>query len=484
MALLWTALPCDAAILAEKLARQWERYEAAQELLVRRAVAERPFLENPVSRQEWESLLALDGELAFTESDLRELRSRQRARIEAARAKALRESVIDLAAIRTRGEVSRFCERLPKGAMLHVHPSGTLNRVTAESLVRRNDPLLEIPELIADTEGGLYPDEEAWLGALGGQARFSALSAGDQERFLSFFFLPPGTHPFTRFDAVFSFIGFAADDAEDRFQIFRDFAERAVREGVSYVEFTTGVRKESLPQFELIAQRLEAELGLVVRFNSSFSRRSPPDKHAKQVESLLELQSPFLVGIDLLGNETEAPALETAQLAYGTVLSAVRSGRSRLHRTQHAGELGDPRNPRDALLLGAERLGHGVKLEDDPVTLEYAALRATPIEINLISNLRLRAVEDMRNHPFLRYLRLGLPVSLSTDDEGIFESDINRECETAITSSDVTYAELKRMALNSIDTSFAESTDKARLREKVLEQFRRFESEYAASARN
>jgi adenosine deaminase len=144
----------------------------------------------------------------------------------------------------------------------------------------------------------------------------------------------------------------------------------------------------------------------------------------------------------------------------------------------HAGELGDPRNPRDALLLGAERIGHGVKLHDDPVALEYARKLGLGVEINLVSNIRLRAARAIEEHPFLDYLRLGLGVSLSTDDEGMEDTSMNHECEEAVTHTNVTEAELKKMTENSIETSFADQATRAGLLVQLRASWARFESRW------
>jgi len=101
-----------------------------------------------------------------------------------------------------------------------------------------------------------------------------------------------------------------------------------------------------------------------------------------------------------------------------------------------------------------------------------------PVGINISSNLRLTDVPDVEHHPFLNYLRLGLPVSLSTDDEGIFDTDINRECELAIAKTDITYAELKAMAFNSLSTSFASDEDKKSLLGILSARFQQFETRW------
>lgn len=178
-----------------------------------------------------------------------------------------------------------------------------------------------------------------------------------------------------------------------------------------------------------------------------------------------------------MDNEETNPAFEKGQLVYASALQNISSGTGlQLHRTMHAGELGDGRNPRDAMIMGAERLGHGVNLEKDPIALEFAAKKQIAVEVNLSSNLRLTAIESVSSHPFLKYLRLGIPVSLSTDDEGIFEIDINHECKIAIEQSDMSYAEYKQMAFNSLQTSFVEESEKQKLLLQLKNMFESFEA--------
>ena len=176
--------------------------------------------------------------------------------------------------------------------------------------------------------------------------------------------------------------------------------------------------------------------------------------------------------------------LEHGQALYFPMLKAVLDGKSRARLGVHAGEMGDPRNVRDAILMGAERIGHGVKLRQDPVTLEYARLRKLPMEENLTSNVRLQAVPSIAQHPFLYFHRLGLRVSLSTDDEGILKTDINHECVEAITKTDINYRELRQMILNSLETAFAPLEVVSPLRGNSKKDLAEFETSWKSSLAN
>jgi hypothetical protein len=137
-----------------------------------------------------------------------------------------------------------------------------------------------------------------------------------------------------------------------------------------------------------------------------------------------------------------------------------------VHITLHAGELapglvtpeGLLFHIRDAVELGhAERIGHGVDLmyEKDPESLlREMRDRHIDVEINLTSNEGILGVKGDQ-HPFQIYRRAGVPVSLSTDDEGVNRSDLTEEFVRAVETYNLSYADLKELVRNSIEYSFA-----------------------------
>lgn len=479
--------------LDEKLSREYRRYETAQQLvLARYKNSQLPLDEQKISRSEWEKILSPLAEEAFTATDLIDLKERQARQIMAARNAAVKLSVIDFAqwralpATKSQHEIRQFCTAVPKGGMLHIHPWGSLSRNTFKNLITRSNPVIPTETLYRslnnpDGPAYLYPAEVAWLKQLPANTPFRSLSDSDREHVVQMSVLPPGTHSFERFEAVFNFVALVMGGNWNNItSAYDDFAERATRAGVRYVEFTESISPEDLPQYEQLAERLAKKYGLIVRFNVAFFRTRSVASQNEAVKLMLQkLDSPLITGIDLLANELHAPALETGQAVYGPVLAANAVDGKRWHRTMHAGEHGDVRNPRDALLLGAERLGHGVRLVENPVVMQYAANTHVPIEINLTSNVKLRAISDIRTHPYLTYLRLGMPVSLSTDDEGIFEIDMNDDCVLAVGQTDVTYYEFKEMAFNSIRTSFAPKALKQQMMLDLNNRFDRFEKQHA-----
>ena len=102
-----------------------------------------------------------------------------------------------------------------------------------------------------------------------------------------------------------------------------------------------------------------------------------------------------------------------------------------LHRTVHAGEAAGAASVREALdLLHAERLGHGVRVEEPPQLLEELRQRGTPLDMCPKSNLQTRAVASLASHPAPRLLRQGLRVTISTDARTTSDSSVSGEFES------------------------------------------------------
>ena len=137
----------------------------------------------------------------------------------------------------------------------------------------------------------------------------------------------------------------------------------------------------------------------------------------------------------------------------------------KVHITLHAGELAMGLVPPEDLTFHirasverghAERIGHGVDVmnEKDPIGLLHEmAERSVLVEIALTSNDMILGVSG-DDHPLPIYMKYGVPVALATDDEGVSRSDMTHEYLRAIETYHLSYADLKRMARQSLEHSF------------------------------
>ena len=475
-----------------KLVAHLKKYDQAKEFMIERNFRQN----NPISRVDWEAMFIVDESDQFTPIEIGLLKENQKLIIEQNKADAIKNSNIDIGPLRNDPDgLAKFCHQVPKGGMLHVHPYGLFTREVVLELLTKYNPTI-VPEYFITTVRNqgqvLYDNEIEALRTLPESSPFLLLSEEQQDLFLSYFFLPtdPVAHDFTRFDAIFAFVIWLVEDEnlDEKMEVlYLNFLRHAAQEGISYIEFTNGFPPsvQNIAKLTDWSEKFFMQTGVVVRWNLGQLRFLPAEANAEMIKTwnalLVDNPTDAIVGTDLYAIERGNPALEKAQNAYG-YLSGYNSEHPdhSLQMTMHAGELGDPRNVRDAMLMGVSRVGHGVLLKDDLLTLEYARNLKIGIEMNINSNHQL-SVHDKNAapHPFLRFLRLGIPVSLSTDNDGIFDTNISKECIAAVSTTDVAYAELQAMSYNSISTSFASPKTKDILTNRLRQKFTLFEQQYS-----
>lgn len=212
----------------------------------------------------------------------------------------------------------------------------------------------------------------------------------------------------------------------------------------------------------------EAQAGcaVTVQFIGQVIRTFPtPQVFAQsQLAYALSDRDPRFVAVNLVAPEHDPITLrdyDTQMRQLGFL--ATRYPKAQL--TLHAGELTLGLVPPEDLrfhirsavqIAGAKRIGHGmdIRYEDDAWGLmaEMAAKKIL-VEINLSSNEAILGVKD-DEHPFTTYWRAGVPVALSTDDEGVSRNDLTHEFERAVASYHLTYAQLKILVRNSLEYAF------------------------------
>ncbi len=136
-----------------------------------------------------------------------------------------------------------------------------------------------------------------------------------------------------------------------------------------------------------------------------------------------------------------------------------------VHITLHAGELTSGLVPpaglrfhiREAIEPGhAERIGHGVDIMYETGSLELLHQmreKHIAVEVNLTSNDLILGVKG-NDHPFPIFRKFGVPVVISTDDEGVNRSHLTQEYLRAVLTYGLTYPELKQIVRNSLEYSF------------------------------
>jgi adenosine deaminase len=135
-----------------------------------------------------------------------------------------------------------------------------------------------------------------------------------------------------------------------------------------------------------------------------------------------------------------------------------------LRRTVHAGESSGPEGVRDAIeLLGADRIDHGVRAIEDPDLVALLADRRIPLGICPTSNLALGVYGSIDAHPIDRLRRAGVVVSINTDDPALLGASLEGEYALCARAYGWSEDDLRALARNSIEASFADADLKATL---------------------
>lgn len=254
-------------------------------------------------------------------------------------------------------------------------------------------------------------------------------------------------------------------------RVTREAVEDAARDNVQYMElrFTPVAlsRAERFPLHDVMdwvctsAASAAEEFGIQVRLIASVNRHESPEL-AEQVAWLAAAHiDDGIVGMDLAGNEAEFSAMPFA----GIFNEAKQAG---LHLTIHAGEWGGADNVREAVeQVGAERIGHGVRVMEDENAVALTRERGTTFEVCVTSNYQSGVVPALSDHPFPRMLQAGLDVTLNTDDPSVSRIDLSHEFKLAHQDLGMPLDVLKERVLAAAQAAFLPEGEKTRLVKKL-----------------
>lgn len=166
----------------------------------------------------------------------------------------------------------------------------------------------------------------------------------------------------------------------------------------------------------------------------------------------------------LYGHRIAGVGLDSAELGHPPedLAEAFEFARDRGYRiVAHAGEEGPPSYITGALdILGAERIDHGVRCLESPVLVERLARDRVPLTVCPLSNVRLRVVNSMVDHPLRRLMDAGLLVTINSDDPAYFGGYLTDNYVAVAEALDLGAHELAALAEASFEASFLDDDAK------------------------
>ena len=324
--------------------------------------------------------------------------------------------------VATRCTIDSFIQGLPK-AELHCHIEGTLEPEMLLDISARNG----IPIAYQSVE----------------ELR-AAYNFTDLQSFLDIYYAGAAVLQTEEdfFDLTWAYLQRAARDGVRRAEIFFDPQTHTER-GVDMGTVINGVSA---------ALDRGVELGVSGGLILCFLRHLPAEQAMATLETALPYRSKLL-GVGLDSSEVGHPPAQF-QPAFDL------ANQEGLHLVAHAGEEGPPEYIWQALdVLGVERIDHGVRAIEDPALIARLVADAVPLTMCPLSNLKLKVVDDLSEHPLRRLLHSGVRVTINSDDPAYFGGYVGQNYDAIEHGLGLEREELIDLIGNSLSAAFLSKDD-------------------------
>lgn len=257
---------------------------------------------------------------------------------------------------------------------------------------------------------------------------------------------------------------------EGLFECTLDLLHRLANQGLKYIEIRMAPQlstNKGLSQKEVVESVLEAikrgESLYEIRANLILCLMRGNTNRTKNLETLLvakEFKNKGVVAVDLAGAEAVFPnemfkeEFETAK-QYG------------LNVTIHAGEALGADSVKSALMMGANRIGHGVHSLEDKSVVDELVERKIPLELCPTSNLDTKAIYSLKEFPVKEFLDLGVIVTINTDDPTVSDTTLLDEYKI-LEVIGLNENEIRTIAFHSIESAFLNREDKELIKSFII----------------
>ena len=316
--------------------------------------------------------------------------------------------------------------RLPK-AELHIHVEGTLEPEMIFALAARNGVALDYPNVEALREAYKFEDLQSFLNLY---YRGMAVLRTEQDYY----------------DLMTAYLKRSSAQGVKHAEIFFD-PQAHLDRGIAFATVIDGLWRA--------LQDGQQSFGITSHLIMCFLR----DFDEASAMRTLEIALPYrdrIVAVGLDSAEVGNPPSK-----FQRVFDRARA--EGFLTVAHAGEEGPPAYIWEALdLLKVSRVDHGVRCLEDPVLVERLVRERVPLTVCPLSNLRLRVVKTLAEHPMKRMLEAGLVATCNSDDPAYFGGYVADNFRETAAALGLTDDQLTTLARNSFEASFVDEATKQR----------------------
>jgi len=346
-----------------------------------------------------------------------------------------------------------------------------------------SDQIKRVPKALLHDhlDGGLRPET---IIEIAQQIGYKKLPTDDPKQLADWFEESCNSHSLVRYLETFSHTIAVMQSKEAIIRVSRECAIDLARDGVVYAE-VRGAPELFTEQGLTLDQVVEATLegykqgmaeaareGNKIRVESLLCGMRQNNRSQEAAAAVVKYRNKGVVGFDIAGPEDGFPP--TNQLETFEYLR-----KENAHFTIHAGEAyGLPSIWEAIQICGAERLGHGVRIIDDidfsgdkprlgPLA-SYVRDRRIPLELCPTSNLQTGAAKTYSEHPIGMLAKLRFRVTLNTDNRLMSRTSMSNEMSECVKSFGWKFADLQRVTVNALKSSFIPFEERLEIIEKVV----------------
>jgi len=108
-----------------------------------------------------------------------------------------------------------------------------------------------------------------------------------------------------------------------------------------------------------------------------------------------------------------------------------------------------------------------VRSVEDPLLLTYLREHCIPLEVNPTSNVRLGVYSSLEQHPFPHLWRMGLTLTVNSDDPPLFNTTLTEEYVRLVQTFGLGWEDVKQLVMNAVEAAFLPDEEKQSLRSRI-----------------
>ena len=242
----------------------------------------------------------------------------------------------------------------------------------------------------------------------------------------------------------------------------KDFLLGLQKDNIKYVEtrfapfFSCG---EGLSYKQIMESVLDGlkeaseETGILYQVIACNMRHLDEETNIRMMRECREFLGEGLCAIDLAGDEKSMP-----NALFGNLFAEAK--KLDYSYTIHAGECGSVQCIKDAVEMGAKRIGHGIAMMGNTEVQKLLASKRIGVEMCPISNYQTKALQPEQTYPVREFVKAGVLATINTDNRTVSNTSITKEMEFLNERFGISEEELYQYQMNAVDVAFCDDAMK------------------------